>query len=87
MRGLHVFQCPNTLRHERSFDELTARYAAGKTALDVGCGVGHSSKKLISHGARYVRGVDISENAIAQAIPSVVQNQRAHPRRTAVRTA
>jgi 2-polyprenyl-3-methyl-5-hydroxy-6-metoxy-1,4-benzoquinol methylase len=75
MRGQHVFICPNTLRHERIYDELTARYASGKAALDIGCGFGVSSKKLLDLGARYVRGIDISQKAIAQALPSAIPNR------------
>jgi SAM-dependent methyltransferase len=74
-RGRHVFECPNTLRYEQLFDQLTARYAVGKTALDVGCGFGESSKKLLARGARFVRGIDISESAIARAQPGAIQGR------------
>lgn len=74
-RGQHVFESPNTLRYERLFDELTARYAEGKVALDVGCGFGESSKKLLALGARFVRGIDISENAIALASPHTIPDR------------
>jgi SAM-dependent methyltransferase len=75
LRGQHVFECPNTLRHERLFDELTVRHAAGGRVLDIGCGTGASSQKLLMLGARYVLGIDISEKAIETAMTIAVPGQ------------
>lgn len=46
----------------------------GKTVLDLGCGCGENCLDFIRHGARYVTGVDISENMLA-----VARAQASHP--------
>ena len=66
-RVSHVFDCPNTRRHERLFDELIARHAAGGRVLDVGCGAGVNTRRLHALGATYVLGIDVSETFVAQA--------------------
>ena len=66
-RFSHVFQCPNTRRAEERFDALTRAAVAGRRVLDVGCGDGASSVRLLELGAAYVLGVDISHTAIARA--------------------
>jgi SAM-dependent methyltransferase len=71
-RGAHVFACPNTLRHEALFDELAARFAKGGRVLDLGCGQGASSQRLLSFGADHVLGIDISELLLAQAFPRAI---------------
>ena len=63
----HVFQCPNTLRHETTLKELLALHVAGKRVLDIGCGYGGSSIDLLQQQASYVHGIDISERFIASA--------------------
>ncbi len=40
---------------------------SGKDVLDLGCGFGESCKWYVSHGARKVIGVDISDKMIARA--------------------
>lgn len=57
----------NTTRNEKIFDDLITKEIENKKALDIGCGVGVSSQKLISSGASYVYGVDISEKLISEA--------------------
>lgn len=63
----HVFEAPNTRRVERLFDERTRAAVAGRRVIDIGCGFGRSSERLLGFGAAYVRGIDISETAIARA--------------------
>lgn len=40
----------------------------GKSALDIGCGYGAMTKKLIEAGATNALGIDVSENMISKAI-------------------
>jgi SAM-dependent methyltransferase len=63
----HVFEGPNTRRAEQRFDDLTRAAAGGRRVLDIGCGDGASSARLLELGAAYVLGMDISETAIARA--------------------
>lgn len=63
----HVFQCPNTIRHEQTLKELLDIYVPGKKVLDIGCGYGGSSLDFLSQQASYVCGIDISERFIASA--------------------
>jgi 2-polyprenyl-3-methyl-5-hydroxy-6-metoxy-1,4-benzoquinol methylase len=63
----HVFQGPNTIRAEERFDALTRAAVADRRVLDIGCGKGRSSVRLLDMGAEHVLGVDISETSIAQA--------------------
>ena len=63
----HVFQGPNTRRAEERFDALTRAAVAGRRVLDMGCGEGASSARLLDMGAAYVLGIDISQTAIARA--------------------
>ena len=63
----HVFRSPNTRRAEERFDALTRAAVAGRRVLDMGCGEGASSVRLLDMGAAYVLGVDISQAAIARA--------------------
>jgi SAM-dependent methyltransferase len=67
VRFKHVFECPNTARHERLLQEKLRAGVAGRRALDIGCGDGASSQALLELGAAYVRGIDISETFIARA--------------------
>jgi 2-polyprenyl-3-methyl-5-hydroxy-6-metoxy-1,4-benzoquinol methylase len=71
----HVFESPNTRRAEERFDALTRTAVAGRRVLDIGCGAGASSTRLLQLGATYVLGMDISRTAIDQA------RFRAEPRR------
>ncbi len=63
----HVFQSPNTRRAEERFDALTRAAVAGQRVLDMGCGEGSSSERLLEMGAAHVLGVDISQVAIDRA--------------------
>jgi 2-polyprenyl-3-methyl-5-hydroxy-6-metoxy-1,4-benzoquinol methylase len=64
----HVFASPNTLRGEERFDALTRAAVAGRNVLDMGCGKGRSSARLLDLGAAHVLGVDISQSAIDIAL-------------------
>ncbi len=66
-RFAHVFECPNTRRAEARFDALAREAVSGQRVLDVGCGSGASSQRLLELGASHVLGVDISNTAIEQA--------------------
>lgn len=66
-RFRHVFECPNTARHERLFQDRVRAGVGGRRVLDIGCGDGASSEALLAMGAAYVRGIDISEKFIAKA--------------------
>ena len=63
----HVFQCPNSLKHEETLKELIRLHVPGKRVLDIGCGYGGSSLDLLQQNASYVHGIDISERLIASA--------------------
>lgn len=62
-----VFQCPNTRRGEKRFDDLTRAAVSGRRVLDMGCGDGASSVRLLELGASHVLGMDISRSAIGRA--------------------
>ena len=63
----HVFQCPNTVYYRRVFDELVGKDVVGKRVLEIGCGDGTYAEKMLSFGAAYVHGTDISRKRIAEA--------------------
>jgi ubiquinone/menaquinone biosynthesis C-methylase UbiE len=46
---------------------FSEQFIKGKTVLDIACGSGYGSHYLVSKGARWVFGVDISKNAIRYA--------------------
>jgi SAM-dependent methyltransferase len=66
-RFRHVFECPNTLAHERLFQDTVRRAAAGGRVLELGCGDGANAQDLLKLGAAQVRGIDISDTLIARA--------------------
>lgn len=63
----HVFAAPNTRWAERRFDELTEAAVRGKRVIDMGCGDGASSSRLLEFGAAHVLGIDVSETTLARA--------------------
>lgn len=63
----HVFESPNTERHERLFEDLIRCSASGRRVLELGCGEGDYAARLLSLGAAYVYGVDVSDAAVARA--------------------
>ena len=68
-RFSHVFQCPNTLKAEKYFEEEVKKSnrGAGSRALDYGCSSGWYSKKLKDWGFSEINGIDISTKAIQEA--------------------
>lgn len=67
LRFRHVFECPNTLRHERVFECRVREAVAGRRVLELGCGDGAQAERLLAAGAGYVQGVDVSERFLAEA--------------------
>lgn len=67
MRFGHVFTCPNSQRHERLYDDLLRTAVTGRRVLELGCGDGQNAARLLSLGAAYVYGIDVSEAYLAQA--------------------
>lgn len=63
----HVFQSPNTVRHERLFEDLLRQKVWGARVLELGCGDGENARKIAGLGARFVQGVDVSERFIRRA--------------------
>lgn len=63
----HVFSCPNTKRHERLLEDLLRSATKGKRVLELGCGDGENAARLLSFGAEYVCGVDVSNAFLARA--------------------
>jgi SAM-dependent methyltransferase len=66
-RFSHVFLCPNAVFTDRLFDSTLADVAQGRFVLDYGCFNGWSIPALASCAPRRILGIDISENAIAEA--------------------
>jgi SAM-dependent methyltransferase len=63
----HVFASPNSARYERQFEEAIRSRVVGKTALELGCGDGLTSRKVSELGASHVLGVDVSTDFIRKA--------------------
>jgi ubiquinone/menaquinone biosynthesis C-methylase UbiE len=66
-RFLHVFTCPNSQKGERYLDQTIAQYARDRDLLDYGCYDGWMTPRYLTIGPSSITGLDISENAIAQA--------------------
>ena len=67
-RVIHVLSGPNTQNAERIFDDIARQAAAGGRALDVGCGHGDFTRRLVEDlGASYALGVDVSETQLDAA--------------------
>lgn len=67
MRFKHVFESPNTMRNEKLFEDIIKQNCRRKKVLDIGCSEGDGSQMLLSLGASYVYGIDISEIFILEA--------------------
>ena len=63
----HVFRCPNSMRNGKLFEELIESKISNARVLEIGCGTGWFSPKILSLGASYVCGIDISKNQIKEA--------------------
>lgn len=70
----HVFTGPNTRRHEDAFDAETRRAVAGGRVIDIGCGPGETSVRLLEMGAGSVVGIDVSETEIAKGRDRAAQH-------------
>ncbi|MFQ5870219.1 MAG: methyltransferase domain-containing protein [Candidatus Zixiibacteriota bacterium] len=66
-RFRHVFECPNTLKHETLFEELIRQRAPGARVLEIGCGEGLWAQRASKWGASFVMGIDLSNSYIAKA--------------------
>lgn len=80
-RVVHVLQGPNTQAAEETFDRLLRERAAGGRVLDVGCGDGSLTRRVVDEdGAVYALGVDVAETALAKArereLPGQVEFRR-----------
>lgn len=72
-RYSHIFESPNTMRADDTFDRLLREAVPGKRVLEIGCGTGWLASRVSQFGAAYVRGLDISHKRIAQARQHEVQ--------------
>lgn len=71
----HVFQCPNSVKHEKTLQDLLNLHVSGKRVLDIGCGYGGSSLNLLQQNANHVHGIDISERFITSAKSFAQENR------------
>ena len=61
----HVVEAPNTLAAEAEFERLIGERAAGGRVLDIGCGDGTLTRRVVDeYGAEYALGVDVAETAL-----------------------
>jgi 2-polyprenyl-3-methyl-5-hydroxy-6-metoxy-1,4-benzoquinol methylase len=78
-RYSHIFESPNTLNAEGTFERILREAVPGKRILEIGCGNGQYALRVSQLGASYVLATDISHNRIAQArqheIPGVLDFQ------------
>ena len=66
-RFSHVFLCPNAVYTGRLFDSTLADVARGRFVLEYGCFNGWAIPGLAQCAPRRILGIDLSENAIADA--------------------
>jgi len=66
-RFSHVFFSPNSRRYDNLFFKLIGEHIRGGAGLEVGCADGLASKQAFDLGAKYVLGVDVSEDFISRA--------------------
>ena len=62
LMGGHLLEAEHVVRYS-----LAAQVARGRDVLDAGCGVGWGTEMLLAAGAASAHGVDIDEEAIANA--------------------
>ena len=67
MKAPHVFDCPNSLRIRKLYDERIHLAGRGGRALELGCADGGDCLRLLDAGAEYVCGIDVSERNVADA--------------------
>lgn len=63
----HVFECPNTAKHEKLFRELVASRIPKANVLEIGCGFGDIAESLLRLNPASYLGIDVSEEAVAKA--------------------
>jgi SAM-dependent methyltransferase len=66
-RFSHVFLCPNAAHTDRLFDATLAEAVQGRFVLEYGCHDGWTIPALAKCAPRRILGIDISENAVAEA--------------------
>lgn len=60
-------QAPQTLAHSAARYAFAAQFVRGRRVLDVGCGAGLGTRRLLDAGAAEVQGIDRREEALALA--------------------
>ena len=70
---LGIPRLENMIAEELARLNFVCPYFAGKDVLDAGCGIGHGTHFLATHGARRALGVDISSEAVLAASESYRQ--------------
>jgi SAM-dependent methyltransferase len=63
----HVFASPNTVKHEQFFENRLRSIVSNRRVLELGCGDGDNAARLLSFGASYVYGIDVSDACIERA--------------------
>jgi SAM-dependent methyltransferase len=67
-RVVHVLHGPNTQAAEAEFERLLRESAAGGRVLDVGCGSGTLTRRVVHEdGAVYALGIDVADTMLARA--------------------
>ena len=75
LRFRHVFECPNSRRADRLFDDLLRAAVPGRRVLEVGCADGTRCQDALALGASHVLGVDVSEHFLADARTRAIAGQ------------
>ncbi|MBK5910942.1 hypothetical protein CCR85_05470 [Rhodothalassium salexigens] len=62
-----VYRNPNSLAEAQMFERLVFERCRGARVLEVGCGQGWYTQRLLAAGAAFVHGIDISPEMLAHA--------------------
>jgi 2-polyprenyl-3-methyl-5-hydroxy-6-metoxy-1,4-benzoquinol methylase len=81
VRVVHVLEGANTRWGERRFEQLIAAAAPGARILDVGCGQGYGTDRLLEQRPLRVLGIDLSREMIATARERLGGDERVEFRR------
>jgi ubiquinone/menaquinone biosynthesis C-methylase UbiE len=73
-RFRHVFHCPNTRFCEQFMQDRIDELVPDRTVLDYGCGNGWNSVRLLGLRPKKLVGIDISQNAIEEAVKRAGDN-------------
>lgn len=68
-RFWHVHESPNTRRGDLYFAGLLRTAVPGRQALEIGCGTGRFSQRVVEMGAAEVHGIELSRRALEAARP------------------